>query len=197
MDKRKFVLGILTIAMTGMFLLTGCSGKDSTSAGGNNKAENKTENKTENVQSDVKVFGTFTTQTLSGEDVTESIFAKADLTMVNIWGTFCGPCIHEMPDIGELGREYADQGVQIVGLISDVSEAGDETALEIVEATQADYMHIVASQDLQKGILREVQVVPTTIFVDSEGRQVGDAYYGANSKEGWQEVIEKLLAEVQ
>lgn len=197
MDKRKFVLGILTIAMTGMFLLTGCSGKDSTSAGGNNKAENKTENKTENVQSDVKVFGTFTTQTLSGEDVTESIFAKADLTMVNIWGTFCGPCIHEMPDIGELGREYADQGVQIVGLISDVSEAGDETALEIVEATQADYMHIVASQDLQKGILREVQVVPTTIFVDSEGRQVGDAYYGANSKDGWQEIIGELLAEVR
>ncbi len=197
MDKRKFVLGILTIAMTGMFLLTGCSGKDSTSAGGNNKAENKTENKTENVQSDVKVFGTFTTQTLSGEDVTESIFAKADLTMVNIWGTFCGPCIHEMPDLGELGREYADQGVQIVGLISDVPEAGDETALEIVEATQADYMHIVASQDLQKGILREVQVVPTTIFVDSEGRQVGDAYYGANSKDGWQEIIGELLAEVR
>lgn len=193
MSKRRIVLSIVIIAMTGMFLLTGCAGKSEHSESGKNKADNQAEN----VQSDAKVFGMFTTQTLGGEEVTESIFAEADLTMVNIWGTFCGPCINEMPDLGELGREYADHGVQIVGLISDVAEVKDETALEIVEATQADYMHLVASPDLQRGILREVQVVPTTIFVDSEGRQVGGVYSGANSKEDWKKIIEELRTEVQ
>lgn len=143
------------------------------------------------------VFGTFSSKTLAGEDISQDIFADADLTMVNIWGTFCGPCIREMPDLGELNREYADKGFQIVGLISDVSEAENETAQEIVDTTKADYTHIVVSQDLSQGILSRVQVVPTTIFVDKEGKQVGSVYSGAKDKSGWEEIITELLGEVQ
>ena len=69
-------------------------------------------------------FGAFESETLDGEKVTEEIFQQADLTMVNIWATFCGPCIQEMPDLAQLSEEYQDKGVQIIGLIGDYRRDG-------------------------------------------------------------------------
>lgn len=188
MKKRIKVMTALTLSM--VLLLAACGAKEEKEASPEADSVEKTE-------SSEKVFGTFQAVTLEGEDVSESIFSQADLTMVNIWGTFCGPCIREMPDLGELSRAYEDKGVKIVGLISDVSEAGDETAQEIISTTKADYTHIVASQDLATGILSKVSVVPTTIFVDKEGSQVGEVYSGARSMEDWQKIVDELLQEVQ
>ena len=146
-----------------------------------------------------EIFGEFKTKTLDGEEVDQDIFAKADLTMVNIWGTFCGPCIREMPELGELSREYADKGFQMVGIISDVSQPEDDTALEIVKKTEADYTHLVIPKDanMQYRILKNAQVVPTTIFLDKDGNQVGDTYPGAKSKKQWTAVIDEMLEMVQ
>lgn len=145
----------------------------------------------------VKIFGVFDTQTLEGEAVTDKIFEEADLTMVNIWGTFCGPCISEMPGLGEISREYTDRGFQIVGMMCDVTDPGNETALEIVNETKADYTHVVASEDLIRNALQYVSSYPLTIFVDKEGYMVGELYYGAREKETWELIINQYLAEVK
>lgn len=143
------------------------------------------------------LFGIFSSKTIFNEDVDQNIFTEADLTMVNIWGTFCGPCIREMPDLGELSQEYEEKGVKIVGIVSDVIEAEDAQALEIVEATKADYTHIVLSEDLYANYLNKVSVVPTTVFVDREGKQVGSVYAGAKSKAQWAKLIDELLEQVK
>ena len=149
------------------------------------------------------VLSVFSTTDLEGNTLDQSILADYDLTMVNVWATFCGPCINEMPDLGELAAEYADKGVQIIGLVSDtmdsdgtISDSQVETAKEIVAETGADYRHRLPSDDLL-GILSQIYAVPTTFFVDSEGVQVGDAIVTAQSKEKWIETIDGMLAEVQ
>ena len=149
------------------------------------------------------VLSVFSTTDLEGNTLDQSILADYDLTMVNVWATFCGPCINEMPDLGELAAEYADKGVQIIGLVSDtmdsdgtISDSQVETAKEIVAETGADYRHLLPSDDLL-GILSQIYAVPTTFFVDSEGVQVGDAIVTAQSKEKWIETIDGMLAEVQ
>ena len=149
------------------------------------------------------VLSAFSTTDLEGNTLDQSILADYDLTMVNVWATFCGPCINEMPDLGELAAEYADKGVQIIGLVSDtmdsdgtISDSQVETAKEIVAETGADYRHLLPSDDLL-GILSQIYAVPTTFFVDSEGVQVGDAIVSAQSKEKWIETIDGMLAEVQ
>ena len=43
--------------------------------------------------------------------------------MVTIWGTFCNPCVAEMPELGVWPESMPDN-VQIIGLIVDI--AGDE-----------------------------------------------------------------------
>lgn len=148
--------------------------------------------------------GTFTSEDLEGNAVDQTIFEGHDLTMVNIWATFCGPCLDEMPDLGELNTQYADQNFQIVGIVVDVlnqdltyNEEQVALAKEVVEKTGASYTHLLPSTDLLMNKLIYVTGVPETVFVDSEGNQVGESYLGARSKEEWSEIIEELLAEVQ
>ena len=43
----------------------------------------------------------FSTTDLEGNTVTNDIFSQADLTVVNFWGTFCNPCINEMPELAK------------------------------------------------------------------------------------------------
>lgn len=183
---KILLIGCLMTAIT--FTVTGCKGADPA-------AETKSQASPQETSKN-QVFGSFEAETLNGETVTEEIFAEADLTMVNIWATFCGPCLQEMPDLGELSREYEGNGIKIIGVIGDVEEAGDQTAVEIVEKTQADYRHLVASPGLRLGILNKISAYPTTIFVNSEGEMVGEAYAGARSKEEWKAIIDALKEEV-
>lgn len=142
----------------------------------------------------------FTATDLDGNVLSQDIFADYSLTMVNIWATFCPPCIQEMPDLGELKTEYQDKGVNIVGIVADVQnsdgtipEEGVALAKEIVSQTGANYTHLLPSESLNNLILNNVAAVPTTVFVDSKGNFVGEQYVGSKDKQEWAEIIEELL----
>lgn len=148
------------------------------------------------------VLSVFTAQDLQGQTVNQEILAGKKLTMVNIWATFCSPCIREMPDLGALAQEYADKGVQIVGLLSDatasdgsISPSQVELAQQIVDATGANYLHIIPTGDML-GLLYQITSVPTTFFVDETGKQVGTGYVGSKDKEAWAAIIDQMLEEV-
>ena len=143
---------------------------------------------------------TFETADLDGAKVTDALFTGNKITMINIWGTFCPPCIREMPDLGRLSADYKDKGVQIVGVVIDamdrygnVDNKIKEDAYKIIDKTKADYLHIVPTIAMFYGFLRDVQVVPTTIFVDSSGHQIGEAYLGSRSYKDWKKIIDKFL----
>ena len=145
-------------------------------------------------------FEEFTAADFEGNPVSEDIFKEYDLTMINIWATFCGPCINEMPDLGKLNEEWKEKGVQVVGICSDLVDYDGalveeqlETAKEIVEEIGASYLHLNPEGDLARRLLPQISVVPTTVFVDSEGRQVTSTVRGAKSLEEWETIIEKLL----
>ena len=178
---------------------SGTSGNDASGTSGTDTSGSGTEES----GAQTGIMGSFTATDVDGNTVDPSIFADYKLTMVNVWATFCGPCLREMPDLGELADEYKDKGVRIVGLVSDtLDQNGDiddsqvEAAKEIIADTGADYLHILPSTDLF-GLLSQISSVPTTFFVDSEGRQVGMAELGSKEKDEWVEIIDRALAEVQ
>ena len=144
---------------------------------------------------DADRFPSFAAADLEGGEISDKIFANAKLTVVNIWGTFCGPCIQEMPYLGELSAELANDGVQLVGLICDVTDLEGNVypeqvkeAKNIVEMTGAAYAHIIPSKDLSE-ILQNTMYVPTTYLVDAEGRILGEPLVGSRTKEDWKSVI--------
>lgn len=144
---------------------------------------------------------TFSSVDLNGNTVTDKLFTENKITMVNIWGTFCPPCIREMPDLGKLSIDNKAKAVEIVGIPIDIIDGNgnlltqeNRDARLIIKKTGADYVHIVPTVDMLYGFLRNVQAVPTTIFVDSSGKQIGEVYLGARSRRDWQKIIDDLLA---
>ncbi|MCH1982327.1 redoxin family protein [Ruminococcus sp. OA3] len=141
-------------------------------------------------------FGSFETMTLEGDPVTQNIFGDASLTMVNFWATYCGACIQHMPYLTELDGEYRDRGLQILGVITDVDEPENDAALTIAKSAGTDYTQIIASDDLRLGVLSEIQYIPTTIFLDQNGTQLGETYVGGKTKDEWAKIVEELLEQV-
>ena len=86
----------------------------------------------------------FTTIDLNGKSVdASSIFSKNKITMINVWATYCGPCISEMPDLAKLNAEYKSKGVEIIGVVSDINANSRNKASSIVSKTGANYTHLV------------------------------------------------------
>lgn len=148
------------------------------------------------------LFDNFSTMDIQGNIVDQKIFADHKLTMVNIWATFCSPCIQEMPDLATLNKAFG-KDFQVVGIVIDTADrngniiAGKkQEALSIIDETGADYLHLLPSISLNKAYLSNVQSVPQTVFVDSAGRQVGKTYIGAKSYGQWKNIIADLLDEL-
>ncbi len=182
----------VTVLILAALLLTGCAQKETGQETGQDAGEEKS-----------GVLSSFTATDLEDNEVSQEILAEYDLTLVNVWATFCGPCLREMPSLGELAAEYQPQGVNIIGIVSDtltsegeLDEDQVDLARDLVEETKAEYTHLLPSQDLF-GLLGQIYAVPTTFFVDSEGNQVGDTYMQSMSKEELSELIESHLAQVQ
>lgn len=137
----------------------------------------------------------FSARDIQGNTVTDAVFAEAELTMLNVWGTFCGPCLNEMPDLGALSSEYAEKGLQIIGLVGDVRESDEDAAYvqEIVDKTGANYRHLLPSADLQNKLLSNLMYYPTTIFYDKNGYMIDKLIVGAHTKSEWQVIIDRML----
>lgn len=181
----KRIIALLLV----MLLLAGC---------GAQTAQEEETTPTEEVVEAANYFGAFSAQTLEGETITEEIFAQADLTIVNLWGTFCGPCISEMPTLGKLHEEL--ENVQVLGIVLDCNDQfggadPDQVAVatDIMAQTGAGYPSLVLNESLAMIGMANFQYIPTTLFVDKSGNLVGTEIVGALDENGWRETIAARL----
>ena len=122
----------------------------------------------------------FATKDLYGNDVTSAIFAEKDVTIINFWGTYCGPCINEMPELGAWMRELPEN-VQLIGVVTDAMLGDEKTAqkaAQILAQADAPFVSLVLDDALAQYCSGLVGV-PTTVLVDSEGRVIGEPILGA------------------
>ena len=125
---------------------------------------------------------------------------------INIWATWCNPCVMEMPHLDELAKEYADK-ITIIGLHSEGMTVKDEELVPNEEKNEAaralaeklgltfplvnpDVNLFVLMNDNRYGL--QVQVLPTTWLVDGNG-VIASVVPSANDKEGWKEIIDGFL----
>ena len=149
----------------------------------------------------------FTSTDLDGNEVTDAVFADKDVTILNVWATFCGPCIGEMPELAALAEELTDNA-QVIGVVIDAPPAGtkDGTAIDlwggsaenidlarqICSETGVKYTNILASESVSKAF-ESVEAVPTTFILDKSGKTVCKPFLGADV-EGYKKAVEDYLA---
>ena len=138
---------------------------------------------------------------MEGNEVDSAdVFAGHKITMVNVWATYCNPCLSEMPDLGELAAEYDHAEFQIVGVVSDVmsddSVKNIDYAKQLITETKANYPHLLLNESLYMSFVGAVSAVPTTFFVRQDGSLVG-YLTGALPKDNWKTLIDDLLSKEQ
>ena len=203
----KRMISLISASLLIVSLLAGCGNEKEPSQPSAEQAQpqqtEETQPSTEQPQAQEGIFQTMQMTDFDGNEVDKSLFEGHRLTMVNIWATFCNPCLSEMPELGELAAEYAKEegSVQIIGICTDITDLSGNTtqeavdgAKQIVEMTGAAYPHLIPNDEFMAFLMQEVPGVPTTFFVDENGEVIGDEVVGAKSKDAWQQEIESRLA---
>lgn len=136
----------------------------------------------------------FTTVAINGDHATydNSMFAGAELTMINIWATNCSPCINELPHIQNLAEAYESRGVQIVTALGDSEQSGMiGKALNIINSIgfNLPVLRNTASFSAQ---FPTGGVYPVTYFVDRNGNIVR-VVTTSNSYNEWCAILDELL----
>ncbi|MEZ5757560.1 MAG: TlpA disulfide reductase family protein [Emcibacteraceae bacterium] len=106
----------------------------------------------------------------NGNDVTFSDF-KGKVILVNIWATWCAPCVKEMPDLNELQKSLGGEKFQIV-LVSE-NQDGMDSSIEFLKTNKIDNLNTYF--DSNRGVARglKTNALPTSILINAEGEEVG------------------------
>lgn len=147
----------------------------------------------------VEDLSNIATKDIEGNDFTSEDFGDYDLTMVNVFATWCTACIKEIPDLVELKEQMKDMNVNLVGVVTDtvddmgVNENAVELSKVIAEKTNANYQFLMPDETNFNGRLNGIQALPETFFVDKNGKIVGQTYSGARSLADWTKIVEDEL----
>ena len=117
----------------------------------------------------------FTSVTFEGEPVDGGIFAESDLTVINIWQRWCGPCWVELPAFKQL-HEYCsstpESDVAVWGALyygDNVSQI--QEAVDYVAEYGYNWNHMLLCETIEQAVAADDGSfkVPQTLFVDRNG----------------------------
>lgn len=106
---------------------------------------------------------------------------REKITIVNFWATWCAPCKKELPDLIAISKEYATEGIKVVGISIDRSSNVVAEVSDFVKEHNINYDIIIDNGSLEKAF-GNVRGVPATFFIDREGK-ILDSFVGARPKE--------------
>ncbi len=135
-----------------------------------------------------KIVEDFTLLDLDNNEVTLSDFLGR-VVVLNFWGTWCPPCVEEIPSIIEVNNDYKDKDVEIIGI-----SVGDDLSVlkQFVEENNINYTILVDGTIDNTENMYNVRAFPTTYFIDTEGN-IGNKIVGQMTKDQLINEIEKVL----
>lgn len=133
----------------------------------------------------------FTLKSLSGENL-NLIEQRGNITVINFWASWCGPCRKEMPILQNFHNKYNDLGVQVWGVnVEQENQAGRD----FISKVKVDFP-ILFDEKNTLSALYQVDAMPTTVIVDRSGqvRYVFRGYKDGYEKK-YAKAIKKLIRE--
>ena len=133
----------------------------------------------------------FNAQSINGHGtITNSYYANARITMVNVWATTCGPCIQEMPHIEQLANNYANKGFRVLSVLGDSETPGCiQTALSVLNSVHFTQPVVRNHNGIPQCF--PAGAYPTTYFIDDTGR-VLKVVTASHTYEEWVSILNGL-----
>jgi thiol-disulfide isomerase/thioredoxin len=209
-------LKILTILILGLVFLSSCN-KEAVDQKSTEKMNEKkdaiseqktTENK--QVSTDSKVLNLFKIEKVdksSGKKIAPNFTwnengkemslkdMKGKVVLVNLWATWCKPCIKEMPDLSAISEELKDKDFKMIGL-NVFQQNGSKKVEDFLATNPVSYTILDGNQEVVDALSEAdgalVEAVPTTFLIDKNGKIV-ETIIGGRSKETFLTSINKYL----
>ena len=128
---------------------------------------------------------------LDGNPVSsETLFGENKITLVNIWATWCGPCINELSELQAIHARNQDKGCGVVGLLIDDDI---EKARQLISENGITYPVILVPKEFS--MIFPYQVIPTSFYVDGNGKFMETKFSGAYP-EMYEDVLIAMLDQI-
>ncbi|WP_305805280.1 TlpA disulfide reductase family protein [Stenotrophomonas sp. YIM B06876] len=91
--------------------------------------------------------------------------------LINVWASWCGPCVEEMPELARFSAQQGDNGIQVVGLALDSAEA----VREFLQQVPVDYPVVLETPgpaDASVALGNTRGLLPYSVLVGADGRIV-------------------------
>lgn len=113
----------------------------------------------------------------AGAETTLAAF-DGEVMVLNLWATWCAPCMEEMPTLAELQRRYQGR-VQVIPVSVDTEGQRARAQRELARLSGGTLPFLI---DVSRGVLFDAQAagMPVTIIYDREGREVARLAGGAD-----------------
>ena len=122
---------------------------------------------TEGLLKNGEVFPKFSLKDFEGNLIDNTIFKKYQLTIIDFWGTWCGPCLMAMPKLQELYNNFNDKGINIIGIsVSDKPGKPEK----LVAKRGYTYDFLLDGDDLAKTL--KLNTYPTIFVINKQGQVI-------------------------
>ncbi|MGE8279396.1 MAG: TlpA disulfide reductase family protein [Stenotrophomonas sp.] len=111
----------------------------------------------------------FTLPDLDGMPVQFPDHFKGKPLLINVWASWCAPCIEEMPELARFAARHADDGPQVVGLALDTPDA----VLDFLGNVPVYYPIVIETpgpNDASVKLGNSQGLLPYSVLVDAQGR---------------------------
>ncbi|WP_227014595.1 MULTISPECIES: TlpA family protein disulfide reductase [Nocardiopsis] len=180
--RRRAVPRLAASALAVALALTGCAGGNEIQASDEDSRFVSGDGSATSFEAADRVEAPEVTGTsLDGDEISLGDY-EGGILVLNVWASWCGPCRTEQPVLDEVHTEYADLGVDFLG----VNIKDDETAARsYVDSKDVAYPSLYDQPGKVPQAFRDTvppRSIPSTLVIDPEGRiaarVIGPTTYG-------------------
>ncbi len=137
-----------------------------------------------------------TTRIVDNDEVARMVETHgSELLVVNLWATWCGPCLEELPYFERLARETKEGAVQFVGVSVDLKNQVESQVIPFLKKREMPYPSVVFFGDSEEMInffsTEWKGDIPATFFYNKQGEKVGQ-FLGQVTYEELKQKVEQL-----
>jgi thiol-disulfide isomerase/thioredoxin len=120
------------------------------------------------------------------------------ILFLNIWATWCVPCVEEFPTIVKLNKEFKNNDFEVIALSVDLPSERESKIIPFLKKQGAEFRVIVAEEKSSDEIINMLDpdwsgAVPVTFIYDKTGKQV-KKLFGAQSYEQMASAADSVLS---
>lgn len=115
----------------------------------------------------------------SPEKIAASFSPQARLRVINLWATWCGPCVAEMPELKAVDQAFTPAEVELIGVSFDDVIPGERSEIKkkvqkFLTGRSIDYrnFYYVGKMKWMNDHFKFGGELPLTIVLDSKGREI-------------------------